>query len=641
MSRMRLLRLLSRRLLMSSAALGILAVFTQAQTSRWHGYARSDLLLAGRKVTVVAPELAAADRPWIWRARFFGHEPQTDLALLARGWHLVYADVAMLFGNDVALAHWDKTYDYVTRELGLSKLVVLEGMSRGGLPVIRWASRHPERVACMYLDAPVLAIRSWPGGKGKGKGSGSDWKRCLEAYGLTEADTLTWKGDPVDLLAPLAKLRVPILSVCGDSDPVVPLLENTGVLEQRYRKLGGTVRVIAKRGVGHHPHSLKDPKPIVDFVLRHRFGSSDYFTLREGLLRCRERFARGHARVAFLGGSITYNSGWRDHVGRDLERRYPATKFEFINAGIPSFGSTPGAFRLARDVFARGPVDLLFVEAAVNDSTNGRSTDEMLRGMEGIVRHARRLDPGLDIVMLHFVDPGKMKEIDQGVVPAVISVHERVAVHYGLPSIDLATEVTERIAAGEFSWAKDFRNLHPSPFGQKLYAATISRLFDQAFAERGPAWFSHPCPEPLAEDCYSAGELVSVAGAVCGEGFAVDPKWRPRDGKGTRRGFVDVPVLVGAGSGSSCSFAFAGKAVGVLVNAGPDAGVLSFRIDGGAWAEVDLLTRWSQGLHLPWSHVLATGLGSGVHQLELRIGTAPVGSTSRDCARIVHFLVDR
>ena len=78
-------------------------------------------------------------------------------------------------------------------------------------------------------------------------------------------------------------------------------------------------------------------------------------------------------RVAFLGGSITYNSGWRDSVMQYLEDRFPETVFEFVSAGIPSMGSTPAAFRLSRDVLDNGPVDLLFEEAAVNDATNGRS----------------------------------------------------------------------------------------------------------------------------------------------------------------------------------------------------------------------------------------------------------------------------
>jgi len=41
----------------------------------------------------------------------------------------------------------------------------------------------------------------------------------------------------------------------------VPVAENTAVLAERYRALGGRIEVILKPGVGHHPHSLEDPAP--------------------------------------------------------------------------------------------------------------------------------------------------------------------------------------------------------------------------------------------------------------------------------------------------------------------------------------------------------------------------------------------
>lgn len=78
-------------------------------------------------------------------------------------------------------------------------------------------------------------------------------------------------------------------------------------------------------------------------------------------------------------------------VAQYLQERFSDTEFDFINAGIPSTGSTPGAFRLANDVLSKGTVDLLFEEAAVNDYHNGRSVTEQIRGMEGIVRYARHL----------------------------------------------------------------------------------------------------------------------------------------------------------------------------------------------------------------------------------------------------------
>ena len=70
----------------------------------------------------------------------------------------------------------------------------------------------------------------------------------------------------------LACADVAIIHVVGDADDVVPVTENTGVVEQRYRALGGTIHVVRKPGVGHYPHGLDDPSPVVAFILRHESG---------------------------------------------------------------------------------------------------------------------------------------------------------------------------------------------------------------------------------------------------------------------------------------------------------------------------------------------------------------------------------
>jgi pimeloyl-ACP methyl ester carboxylesterase len=237
--------------------------------SQWNGYDRYDFTVDGRACCVVTPKAVAPGRPWIWRTEFFGHEPQADLALLEKGFHAVYIDVQNMYGAPDAIRHMDAFYDQLTGRYGLSKKTVLEGFSRGGLFAFNWGAAHPDRVACIYVDAPVCDIKSWPGGKGKGVGSPGDWQNCLKIYGLTEAEAIRYRHNPIDNLAPLAKAGVPLLHVVGDADNVVPLEENTAVVERRYKELGGRITVIVKKGVGHHPHSLKDPKPIVDFVIEH------------------------------------------------------------------------------------------------------------------------------------------------------------------------------------------------------------------------------------------------------------------------------------------------------------------------------------------------------------------------------------
>ena len=63
--------------------------------------------------------------------------------------------------------------------------------------------------------------------------------------------------------------KIPILHVVGDADSIVPVSENSDLVESRYRELGGNIEVIRKNGVGHHPHCLKDLQPILDFFRKH------------------------------------------------------------------------------------------------------------------------------------------------------------------------------------------------------------------------------------------------------------------------------------------------------------------------------------------------------------------------------------
>jgi pimeloyl-ACP methyl ester carboxylesterase/lysophospholipase L1-like esterase len=239
------------------------------KSSTWNGHERLDFQLGGRAALLVRPKAPAPGNPWIWRTEFFGHEPQADIGLLEKGFHVAYIDVQNLYGAPVALAAMDRFHASLTRNYALSKKTVLEGFSRGGLFAFNWAALHPDQTTALYVDAPVCDFKSWPGGKGIAPGSPDDWQRLIKAYNFPdEATALAWKGNPVDNLAPLAKAGIPILAVIGDADEAVPVSENIDIVEKRYRELGGRIEVIRKPGGKHHPHSLPNPKPIVDFVIK-------------------------------------------------------------------------------------------------------------------------------------------------------------------------------------------------------------------------------------------------------------------------------------------------------------------------------------------------------------------------------------
>ena len=241
------------------------------KVGEWCGFELHDFTFEGRAAKLVFPKDSAPGKPWVWRARFFGHEPQFDVAMLERGFTVAWLDSTPLMGSPKSVELWQRFYSYLVAEFGLHKKATLEGMSRGGLYATMWAFAYPDEVACLYLDNPVMDFKSWPGGFGHGKRSDKDWNDVLSSYGLTEEEARAFKDNPIDNQSgceALAKRRVGFLFVCGDSDTVVPGDENWRPFKNRYEACGGYVEAIVKQNNDHHPHSLKDPTPIVLFALK-------------------------------------------------------------------------------------------------------------------------------------------------------------------------------------------------------------------------------------------------------------------------------------------------------------------------------------------------------------------------------------
>lgn len=627
-------------------------VVTDQKESDWKGFKRRAFRLNGNEAWYAEPRTPLPGKPWVWRAYFPDWHTDMDSMLLAKGVYIAYIKASDRFGHSGAVNLWDDFYDYLVTRLHFAARPALEAVSRGGLYAYAWAKRNPSKVSCIYAEAPVCDFTSWPAGKGKGKGAPAEWKKLLHVYGLTEAQALQYPDQPKDHLEALAAYKVPILHVIGLQDKIVPAEENTFVLVQNYVRNGGPATIIPMtRGKqdleGHHfpiadvealagfvyKNLLREPQPLPADNFIHPYGKLDNFRFR---IQHKEDLT-----VAFLGGSITNMTGWRNKVERYLAERYPGTRFRFLNAGIPSLGSLPHAFRLQEDVLDQGRIDLLFIEAAVNDRVNGTPGTQQRRALEGIVRHALAANPAMDIVLMGFADEFKLADYQAGKLPAAISAHEDVARHYGLPFINLAEEVRARIAHREFTWEDDFKNLHPAPFGQELYFNTIKTLLQtQPGGDTSKAIVVKKIPRPMDPLSYAKGRYVAVKKASAGKGFVLVPSWQPSDGAGTRPGFVKVPVLEGTAAGASAGLSFEGTAVGIAVIAGPDAGKIRYSIDGGPERTVDLYTQWSSGLHLPWYLLLGDGLRKGRHRLKISIADEHDPQSKGNAVRIVHFLVN-
>jgi len=180
-----------------------------------------------RRCVIVVPKQAAAGQPWSWRGCYWDHQPQTEVELLRRGFHIAYtsANATLRPGKE-----WDAWYAFLTEKHGLSHKPAFIGMSRGGEYAYTWASANPDKVSCIYADNP-----------------GASRELLMKISALATND-------------------VPLLHVCGSIDPL--LGKNSIAIENIYQALGGRISLMIKDGAGHHPHSLRDPTPIADFIVQ-------------------------------------------------------------------------------------------------------------------------------------------------------------------------------------------------------------------------------------------------------------------------------------------------------------------------------------------------------------------------------------
>jgi hypothetical protein len=150
-----------------------------------------------RRCVVVVPKKAAPGYPWSWRGCYWNHQPQTEVELLKRGFHIAF--VAPDAGRQGKA--WDTWYNFITEKHGLAKKSAFIGMSKGGVNEFDWGVVNPDKVACIYADNPALYDE--------------DFAKVPE----------------------LAKHDVPLLHICGTEDFI--LQKHTLVVENMYHQLEG------------------------------------------------------------------------------------------------------------------------------------------------------------------------------------------------------------------------------------------------------------------------------------------------------------------------------------------------------------------------------------------------------------------
>lgn len=327
-------------------------------------------------------------------------------------------------------------------------------------------------------------------------------------------------------------------------------------------------------------------------------------------------------KVAYLGGSITAQEGWRPKSLAHFRKTWPKARFSEINAAIGGTGSDLGVFRLKRDVLDKKP-DLLLVEFAVNDG--GAAREQILRCMEGIVRQTWTTLPACDIAFVYTITEQLVGPLLDGRYPKAAAAMEEVADRYSIPTIHFGVEVARLANLGKLTWkgllktdgdTVVFSNdgVHPYPeTGHELYLGSLTRSLPkirEASKTPGP----RTLPEPLIATNYERARLVPITEASVSSGFAPaeDKRWTNR-----------LPgLLKGSAAGETLTFKFKGTRCAIYDVIGPDCGQVRVSLDGAPPRLVPRFDSFST-YHRLATLFVGTELTDEVHTVKIEIDPQP------------------
>jgi hypothetical protein len=314
-------------------------------------------------------------------------------------------------------------------------------------------------------------------------------------------------------------------------------------------------------------------------------------TPRDGLPNFFAKLKHGdNVRICYLGGSITAQEGWRPKTLRWFQQQYPRAQVSQIDAAIGGTGSDLGVFRLRHDALDKKP-DLLLVEFAVNDSD--ATPENIYRSMEGIVRQTWRDNPATDICYVYTIKGTMLETLQKGELPRSYAAMEKVAEHYGIPSINMGLEVArleqagklifkgdqpkteaERVAlGGKIVFSPD--SVHPNTdSGHVLYLDAVVRGMNQIKSVGKSA--PHKLIEPFIADNWEEAKLIPLDKAKLSEG------WKKLEATNSvAKTFAGRLLVLWKANqpGDTIQFKFHGTMAAIYDILGPDCGQIIVTLD--------------------------------------------------------------
>ena len=369
-----------------------------------------------------------------------------------------------------------------------------------------------------------------------------------------------------------------------------------------------------------------------------------YYNVRNNIPNCFYRFVEDPLQQNDYRGQIVFYGGdslkektpnnettHADELINGFKKLYPDARIS-LNRHPAPMGSWYGAFRVARAVPVYGET-IFSATLAVLDfvpEDDGLSEQEITDSWEGMVRAILAYRPDLDVLLIYRPSPGMMDEYLAGKTPSIVPCLEKIADHYGLPSLNLARYAADKVATGTVKKEEIFmEGCLSGPVGEAIFAEAV-RDFVNALDISQPetkALFRYRLPEPISATHRQQARIVDYETAILSEGWAMGLESPIRNFR---------HVLVGDKPGAECSLSFHGVEIGLMDVLDADSPDYEYRMDDGDWTKLEMSTQASTEAKLRMTKIIA-GLDPKVeHTLKLRITPESTGKT----ARIGAFLLE-
>ena len=228
----------------------------------WWGFKRHKFQFQGCDAWIAEPHVTAGDGRWswcmVWPEAFV---PRVGIvSLLEHGFYHVHIDTFATRANNEGIRIMREFHDMLVG-MGLSPKANLIGMSWGGYFSLRYSEENPDRIAAIYLDAPVCNAADTDTDP-----EHVERRKSIEqAYGLSYEELKTSQMNPLNNVEAIVNAKIPIMAVLGEADMSVNIDSNFNLFEKRLLELGGSIKTIRRNYWGHHPHGLDDPTPLLEF----------------------------------------------------------------------------------------------------------------------------------------------------------------------------------------------------------------------------------------------------------------------------------------------------------------------------------------------------------------------------------------